>query len=135
MSLSVAMRKNSADIFVFDVATFAVPSTEYEYTTAEPPVLVARDDQSLLTAIPSPPAPVVSLVADGPAGTLPDLRGMSAREATQTLARIGVSPRMTGDGFVASQDPPAGSPLDAVTFCHLTLERSPARSLASAQPR
>ena len=101
----------------------------------EPPVLVARESDSLMTALSSPSDPVVSLVADGEPGTLPDLRGMSAREAMQALARIGVSPRLTGDGFVTAQEPPAGSPLETVTFCHLTLDRSPSRTLASAQPR
>ena len=60
---------------------------------------------------------------------------MSAREAMQTLARIGVTARMTGDGFVVAQDPAAGSPIDAVTVCRLTLERSPARLLARALPQ
>jgi cell division protein FtsI (penicillin-binding protein 3) len=101
----------------------------------EPPVLVARAEQGVATVLPSPPAPVVNLVADGPTGTLPDLRGMSAREAMQTLARVGVSPRMIGDGFVTAQQPAAGSPLETVTFCYLTLDRSPSQSLASAQPR
>jgi stage V sporulation protein D (sporulation-specific penicillin-binding protein) len=98
----------------------------------EPPVLVARQDAGALTALPAPTAPVVSLVADGPPGTLPDLRGMSAREAMQKLARLGVTARMLGDGFVVAQDPAAGVPLDALMFCHLTLERSPARLTASA---
>ena len=34
-------------------------------------------------------APVVSLVADGPPGTVPDLRGLSAREAVRTLVKLG----------------------------------------------
>jgi cell division protein FtsI (penicillin-binding protein 3) len=97
----------------------------------EPPVLVARQDAGALTAFPAPAPPVVSLVADGPPGTLPDVRGMSAREALQKLARVGVSARMIGDGFVVAQDPAAGAPLDALALCHLTLERSPSRLLAS----
>jgi hypothetical protein len=38
--------------------------------------------------------------------------------------------RMAGDGFVASQDPPAGTPLEVVSVCRLVLDRSPARLLA-----
>jgi beta-lactam-binding protein with PASTA domain len=63
---------------------------------------------------------------------VPDLRGLSAREATQKLALLGVIARVAGDGFVVSQDPPAGSPVEAVPVCSLTLERSPSRLLASA---
>jgi len=74
----------------------------------------------------------VSLVTDGPSGTVPDLRGMSAREAMQKLARLGVNARVTGDGFVVSQDPQPGLPLESVTVCRLILERSPVRLLASA---
>jgi membrane peptidoglycan carboxypeptidase len=101
----------------------------------EPPVLAARQDGGALTALPAPPPPVVNLVNDAAPGTLPDLRGMSAREAMQKLARMGVTPRMTGDGFVVAQDPAAGSPIDAVSFCHLTLDRSPARLVARALPQ
>jgi beta-lactam-binding protein with PASTA domain len=79
-------------------------------------------------------APVVSLVADPLPGTVPDLRGMSAREATRELAKLGLTPRVSGDGFVVSQDPPPGAPLDAVSLCRLTLDRSSARLPARAQP-
>ena len=57
---------------------------------------------------------------------------MSAREAVQKLARLGVNARLTGDGFVISQEPASGAPLDTVNICHLTLARSPAGVLASA---
>jgi hypothetical protein len=59
---------------------------------------------------------------------------MSAREATHKLATIGLAARMSGDGFVVSQDPLPGTPLESVNVCRLTLERSPARLLASTQP-
>jgi beta-lactam-binding protein with PASTA domain len=74
----------------------------------------------------------VTLAADDLPGTVPDLRGLSAREATQKLARLGLIARVAGDGFVVFQDPPAGAPVEAVTVCRLTLQRSPARLLASA---
>jgi beta-lactam-binding protein with PASTA domain len=76
----------------------------------------------------------VSLVADGPVGSLPDIRGMSARDAMLRLAKLGLPVRMIGDGFVVAQDPPAGSPIDVVDVCVLTLERSPARLLATSSP-
>jgi len=98
----------------------------------EPPVLAARQDGTALTALSAPSTPVVSLVADGEPGTMPDLRGMSAREAVQKLARIGVTARITGDGVVTSQDPAAGALVESVAVCRLTLERTPARLLAVA---
>src|SRR4029079_16557042 len=50
----------------------------------EPPVLVARQDAGAPTTLPAPPSPVVTLVADGAPGTVPDLLGLSARDAMQT---------------------------------------------------
>jgi cell division protein FtsI (penicillin-binding protein 3) len=98
------------------------------------PVLVARSDSEIQTAVPIAGAPVMSLVADDSQGTVPDLRGMSAREATHTLARLGLTSRMSGDGFVVAQDPLPGAPLDAVSICRLTLDRSPASAAGRAQP-
>ena len=43
-----------------------------------------------------------------PAGQMPDLRGLSAREALRTLTRIGLTARINGDGFVIEQSPAAG---------------------------
>jgi hypothetical protein len=100
----------------------------------EPPILVARNNSGVPTAVPVTAAPMVSLVADGAPGTVPDLRGLSAREATHKLARLGLTARMSGDGFVVSQDPAPGTPLESANVCRLTLDRSPARLLASTQP-
>jgi len=99
-----------------------------------PPVLVARHGGSE----PPPTAgsgepPFVNLIADGP-GTLPDVRGMSAREAMRTLVRLGLTARMAGDGFVVGQDPQPGSPLEEGGVCRLTLARAPGRvSMSAAQ--
>ena len=80
--------------------------------------------------------PAVSLVRDTPAGTLPDLRGMSARDATRTLVKLGLAaPRMDGDGLVVSQSPAPGTPLAAGSVCELILARAPSRpSTSAAQP-
>jgi cell division protein FtsI (penicillin-binding protein 3) len=100
----------------------------------EPPILVARNNGDLPAGSPMTAVPMVSLVADGPPGTVPDLRGLSAREAAQKLAKLGLTARLSGDGFVVSQDPPPGTPLESATLCRLTLDRSPARLVASTQP-
>jgi cell division protein FtsI (penicillin-binding protein 3) len=96
------------------------------------PVLVARHDDAgaqATAALVEPP--VVNLVADGP-GTLPDVRGMSAREAMRTLVKLGLTARLSGDGFVVAQDPQPGAPLEEGGVCRLTLARAPTRLSVSA---
>jgi cell division protein FtsI (penicillin-binding protein 3) len=97
----------------------------------EPPVLVPRPGTPAQAPVPTSTPPVATPPPDEVPGTVPDLRGLSAREATQKLALLGVIARVAGDGFVVSQDPPAGSPVEAVPVCSLTLERSPSRLLPS----
>jgi stage V sporulation protein D (sporulation-specific penicillin-binding protein) len=100
---------------------------------AAPPVLVTRRDDSgqadrgpihqvLLRATPEAT----------PEGTMPDLRGLSAREANRRLTGLGITSRLSGDGFVLEQSPAAGSALVPGTACVLTLGRQPAmRTVAS----
>ena len=97
-----------------------------------PPVLVARhDDHADHANVPSASitegadSPTVSLVSDGPPGTMPDLHGLSAREALRKMIRLGLAARIDGNGFVVAQDPPAGASLDAVSAGRVTLARSP----------
>jgi cell division protein FtsI (penicillin-binding protein 3) len=109
-----------------------------------PPVLVARrDDESGAasasfsqgsTGSTNEEPPIVRVVADGPPGTMPDLQGMSAREAVHRLVKLGLTARVEGNGFVVAQDPPAGSALDSVSHCRLTLDRSRAQRQDGAQP-
>jgi membrane peptidoglycan carboxypeptidase len=42
---------------------------------------------------------------------VPDVRGLTAREAIQALAQNGLRPRLHGSGFVETQSPRAGQPL------------------------
>ena len=98
------------------------------------PVLVARRDgvnQAPVYGVPEP-NPIVSLVADAAAGTMPDLTGMSAREAIRTLVTLGLSAHVTGDGFVVSQSLDAGASIDGDGVCRLVLERAPARRATTA---
>jgi hypothetical protein len=39
------------------------------------------------------------------------------------MARLGLSVQLTGDGFVASQDPPAGAALEPGTVARVVLSR------------
>jgi cell division protein FtsI (penicillin-binding protein 3) len=102
-----------------------------------PPVLVARHGGETtlpMTGMDAAP-PVVSLVAEGLEGTIPDLRGMSARDATRALGRLGLSTRLVGDGVVVSQEPPPGTFADPGDVCRLVLERPGMSSPASASQR
>ena len=100
-----------------------------------PPVLVSRPAD----ASPRPTATgaggsaegsMVSLVSDGPPGTVPDVSGMSAREAIRKLVMAGLSPQISGDGVVVSQSPQPGTPIESGDVCVLMLDR--VRSHASA---
>jgi cell division protein FtsI (penicillin-binding protein 3) len=102
----------------------------------EPPVLVAKhqgEDDGRVSV--GSDAATITLVNDVPAGQLPDLRSKSGREATRLLVKLGVRASLTGDGFVVSQDPPPGTPLDDVSVCRLVLQRSLPRTVGGpAEP-
>jgi len=63
---------------------------------------------------------------------VPDLFGMSARDAVRTLVKLGMNARASGDGFVVSQRPAAGAPIDGDAVCQLVLERRPSRRVVTA---
>jgi cell division protein FtsI (penicillin-binding protein 3) len=64
-------------------------------------------------------------ITNVPPGTLPDVRGLSMREALKLLVKVGVRARVSGDGFVVGQSPEAGTPLVATPECELLLARVP----------
>jgi cell division protein FtsI (penicillin-binding protein 3) len=97
-----------------------------------PAVLVARDsDDMKVPASTRATQPAVSLVADAAPGTIPDLRGLSAREAVRTLVKLGLVARVTGDGVVVTQEPAAGMPLEQGGICRLVLARMARRGESS----
>jgi cell division protein FtsI (penicillin-binding protein 3) len=107
-------------------------------TVDAPPVLVAQTHAS--PSIPSAaaaPAEGVSLVrtaapaASGP-GLVPDVVGLSLREAAKVLVRSRMTPLASGAGVVIQQDPRPGTPVDPGSSCTLTLGR-PAPALGSDQ--
>lgn len=93
----------------------------------QPPVLVARRSDSPVTTAAAPIAPAVVTMPPGMSdgGGLPDLRGMSAREALRELARLGLTARMEGAGVVVDQNPAPGSLLEPGAGCTLVLSRRP----------
>ena len=58
---------------------------------------------------------------------VPDLRGLSAREALRRLSGRQMSARLQGQGLVISQSPAPGTPLDPAATCTLVLDRHPKR--------
>ena len=95
-----------------------------------PPLLRARqgNDDSGARALPAALlTPKVLTPAAGPAdrGLMPDLRGMSARDALHALSSIGLPVRLDGDGFVIDQVPAPGSSVQPGTVSELSLSRQP----------
>jgi cell division protein FtsI (penicillin-binding protein 3) len=100
-----------------------------------PPIIVERRQ-------PSPVRPVVADQANArivpvAAGSgidrsvVPDLRGLSARDAMRSLAELGLRPRLRGVGMVIDQNPAPGEPLEPGSVCTLTLERDPRLAVIS----
>jgi cell division protein FtsI (penicillin-binding protein 3) len=63
------------------------------------------------------------LPAGGPA-LMPDLRGLSGREALRVLTGVGLTPRMTGVGFVARQAPEPGRAVERGGWASVELQRA-----------
>ena len=94
-----------------------------------PPVLVARHDeaqeQTLSRRRDEPAIVSVAATTGGADSVLPDLAGMSARDAVRILAKLGMTARLHGAGVVVQQRPAAGSPVDDGDAATLWLERQP----------
>ncbi|HVL67142.1 MAG TPA: penicillin-binding protein [Vicinamibacterales bacterium] len=103
---------------------------------APPPVLVARvPDEEIQPRPVSARPPVDRVLAPARDGLMPDLRGMSARQALTALGRIGLRPHVIGDGFVIEQAPEPGAPLVPGDGAVLRLgRRVPAVPASAAQP-
>jgi len=94
---------------------------------AAPPLLVARREERLTqpTAGPAELPAIVTLAgaASGSVSLVPDLRGLSARDALRMLAALGMTARLDGAGVVIEQDPLPGSPIERGTQARLRLGR------------
>jgi cell division protein FtsI (penicillin-binding protein 3) len=64
------------------------------------------------------------------AGVVPDLRGLSLRDAVSLLAAHGYGARVSGRGFVAAQDPAPGERLAPGQSCELRLRATAQRPRA-----
>jgi cell division protein FtsI (penicillin-binding protein 3) len=98
---------------------------------APPPVLVAArasEAEPLATrpiSVPVRTANVEAVLEPARAGLMPDLRGLSAREAIRALTSVGMTARLSGQGFVLEQSPAPGSLLIPGDTCALKLSRKP----------
>ncbi len=95
-----------------------------------PPLIVGVRPRPVDVAGPATPlliAPVAGPLAEGQV-RLPELRGLSGREAMQVLARLGIGARVNGDGVVVEQTPLPGTPVEPGTWCRLSLSRATVHS-------
>jgi len=68
---------------------------------------------------------------------MPDLRGLSARQALRGLMKLEVRAHLEGNGFVVEQTPEPGMPIDRDSECVLRLDRTvpiPKASTNEASP-
>jgi cell division protein FtsI (penicillin-binding protein 3) len=97
---------------------------------APPPLLVARrdDEGEQPTSGPDDLPAIVTLAGDsqGSASLFPDLRGLGARDALRSLARLGLTARLRGDGIVVQQQPSPGGVIERGTQATLWLKRQAA---------
>lgn len=113
----------------------AVPPT----VNPNPPVLVAPRPAQRGVSTPAqhrvasaaigPPAPVSVL----PCCSMPDVRGLSARQALEVLGRLRLVARLDGVGFVVSHEPAPGAPIGRGTTAVLRLDRHPASAEQGAE--
>ena len=82
----------------------------------------ARPPAARSAALPARAAPAVAVLGQR---VMPDLRGLSARQALEALGPLRLDVRLDGDGFVASHEPAPGATVDHGIVAALHLERRP----------
>ena len=102
---------------------------------APPPVLVTRADTGATLQRPDPVGvagirnEVMQVAQDG---VMPDLRGLSSREAVLRVTGLGLLPRASGSGFVIEQSPEPGALLVPGEAALLKLARTVGKALSSS---
>jgi len=95
------------------------------------PVIVAADLASI-PVVPTRASTVMpTLTRLGGRTLMPDLHGLSARDAMRILTVAGLDVRIEGDGVVVAQKPEAGVPIERGDLGTLRLERLSAGATAS----
>jgi stage V sporulation protein D (sporulation-specific penicillin-binding protein) len=80
----------------------------------------------------APAAPRTRKIPMADSGTVPDVRGLSLRDAAAALSSRGCRVQVSGDGYVAVQKPAAGEKLSDGATCHLRLSSRPAATARRA---
>lgn len=104
---------------------------------APSPVIVARADSAVEAVRPHPVGVAAIRARDlepASSGLMPDLRGLSGREAIRSITGLGLLPRLSGTGFVIEQSPRPGSVLSGGEWATVTLGRQ-APALPAGGPR
>jgi cell division protein FtsI/penicillin-binding protein 2 len=116
------------------IAEAALRQAAVPPTINPPPVILASDssDESA-PQIPTAPVETPSPTADGQP-VMPDVHGMSAREALRKLGAAGLKVEVNGSGLVATQSPDPGQPISSGTACVLELRRTPPTPKAATVP-
>ena len=97
-----------------------------------PPVMVASDQSLLPRVTPRPSATVPAVTQVGGRPVMPDLRGMTMREAVRVAGLVGLSlTSMDGDGVVVSQMPEAGAVIGPGSRGAVSLRRGAAGTKGS----
>jgi hypothetical protein len=65
---------------------------------------------------------------------MPDLRGLSAREALRRLTQIGLTAKLDGTGFVTDQSPQPGTLIGDASGGILKLGRHPVTHAGGTRP-
>jgi len=101
----------------------AVPPT----INPQPPVLVTRERMApvapVLTGARAQAVVTPAVDTTSPSDLMPDLTGMSARQALQVLGRLGMGVRLAGSGFVTMHDPGPWSAVERGSTALVWLER------------
>jgi beta-lactam-binding protein with PASTA domain len=101
-------------------------------------VIVARGD-GMVEAVRPQPVGVAAIrtqaMEPARSGLMPDLRGLSGREAVNSAIGIGLFPRMSGSGFVIEQSPEPGAVLIPGEPAMLTLGRRAPALPAGGRPQ
>jgi cell division protein FtsI (penicillin-binding protein 3) len=92
-------------------------------STVNPPAPVLVTEAA--PALPPRRARPASAIPVGGPAMMPDVTGLSAREAIRVLTNVGLTVRPKGTGFVARQNPAPGDPIDAGAWSLIELERRP----------
>ncbi|MBM3778905.1 MAG: PASTA domain-containing protein [Acidimicrobiia bacterium] len=100
-----------------------------------PQVLVATHRQAPEAAVRATPAIVPVSRREGRAEpVVPDLRGLSGRDALRVMVRLGFPTRLHGHGLVVEQHPDPGTPIEEGVQAALWLDRWP-EPQAEDEPR